>query len=98
MSFVQVIEYKTSDLDAVKRVNEEWKNATEGQRTARRILLGKYRGQPDRVCEMVFFDSPEDASRNNDLPETQEYAKKLGALVDDEPQFFDLDIVDEQSL
>ena len=37
MSFVQVIEYQTSDLDAVKRVNDEWKRATEGKRTAKRI-------------------------------------------------------------
>lgn len=98
MSFVQVIEYQTSDLDAVKRVNDEWKQATEGRRTAKRLVLGKYRDQPDRVCEIVFFDSHEDAMRNNDLPETEEYAQKLRGLVDGEPQFFDLDVVDEQTL
>lgn len=98
MSFVQVIEYQTSDLDGVRRVNDEWKTATEGKRTAKRIVLGKYRDQADRICEMVFFDSRDDAMRNSDLPETQEYARKLGDLVEGEPQFFDIDIVDDQSL
>lgn len=98
MSFVQVIEYKTSDLDAVKRVNDEWKSATEGKRTAKRIVLGKYRDQSDRVCEMVFFDSRDDAMRNNELPETQDYARKLGDVVEGDPQFFDIEIVDDQTL
>lgn len=98
MSFVQVIEYRTTDLDAVKRVNDEWKDATDGKRTAQRILLGRYRDRPDRVCEMVFFDSRDDAMRNNDLPETQDYAKKLRDLVEGEPEFFDIDIVDDRRL
>lgn len=98
MSFVQVIEYQTSDLDAVKRVTEEWKNATEGKRTAKRLLLGKYREDDNRVCEVVFFDSYDDAMRNNDLPETQEAAKKLKDIADGEPQFFNLDLVEDQKL
>lgn len=98
MSFVQVIEYKTDDLDAIKRVNEEWKNATEGKRTAKRLLLGKYRNEEDRVCEIVFFDSYEDAMRNNELPETQQYARKLRDVTQDEPTYFDLEVLEEETL
>lgn len=98
MGFVQVIDFETSDLDAVKRINDEWKNATEGKRTANRILYGKYRDGENRFCEMVFFDSYEDAMRNNELPETQEYARKLQDVIDGEPQFSDLDVVEEQAL
>lgn len=98
MSFVQVIEYPGADLEEVKRVNEEWKDATEGKRTAKRILLGRYREQPDRICEIVFFESHDDAERNNDLPETREYAKKLRDISPEEPRFFDLEVVDELML
>jgi hypothetical protein len=95
MGFVQMIEYSGADLDAVKQVNEKWVDDTEGKRTARRILLAKYRDGSDKVCELVFFDSHEDAMRNNDLPETQEYAKQIRDVTQGEPRFVDLDVVEE---
>lgn len=98
MSFVQVIEYKASDPEAVKRVIDEWESATEGKRTARRLLLGKYREQGDRFCEIVFFDSYEDAQRNSELPETQRYAERMRDVVDGDPQYWDLEILEEHPL
>lgn len=98
MAFVQVIDYETSNRDAVDRVHDEWKKATAGKRNAKRVLRGKYHDDPNRFCDIVFFDSYEDAMRNSDLPETQEFAKKLQSAVDGEPQYWNLDITEEEKL
>ena len=58
MSFVQVFEFRTSDLDAVRQADAEWRQGTEGKRTVRREILAA-RPQPagpllrDRVLRLV---------------------------------------------
>ena len=32
MGFVQIFEFKTSDLDGVRAIDEQWRQATEGKR------------------------------------------------------------------
>jgi hypothetical protein len=36
MAFVQIIEFRTSDIERARQVNDEWWRATEGKRTVRR--------------------------------------------------------------
>ena len=44
---------------------------------------------------IVEFESPEAAKKNDELPETQEFAQKQGALLDGPPKFSNLDVIDE---
>ena len=37
--FIQIMEFTTSDIEAVLAVTEEWKKATEGRRTARHEIV-----------------------------------------------------------
>jgi hypothetical protein len=97
MAFVQVIEFKANDIDALRMAGEEWERATEGKRTARRRLIGRDRANPDKYYMMVFFDSYESAMANSELPETQASAKVFASLADSPPIFRDLDIVDDRS-
>ena len=32
MAFIQIIEFRTSDIDRARQVNDEWWRATEGNR------------------------------------------------------------------
>ncbi|MFI7482002.1 hypothetical protein ACH9EU_06245 [Kocuria sp. M1R5S2] len=98
MAFVQLIEYTTSRPDEVAEVYAEWERVSEGNRTARRALSTRDRNDPNRYCDIVFFDSYESAMENSELPQTQEYAKKLTELMDGEPTFRDLDVVDDREL
>src|SRR6266567_9463579 len=43
MAFVQVIEFNTADIDAIRQIDEEWRRATEGKRTVRREILARDR-------------------------------------------------------
>lgn len=98
MTFAQLIEYRTSEPDQVRQVHEKWEQATQGKRNARRALLMQHHGEPDRFCELVFFDSSDAAEKNSDLPETDQYAKELSRLASGDITYFDLDIVEDKTL
>ena len=95
MKFVQIIEYKTSSPDEVQKLNDEWLEKTEGKRSAGRSTACKDRDNPDTYIEIVEFPSYEEAMRNNDLPETQEFAAKMMALCDGDAKFRNLDVLNE---
>jgi hypothetical protein len=98
MSFVQLMEYKATDPAEVRRIHDEWAQSTEGKRNARRLLLTKHHEDADRFCELVFFDSYEEAMENSDLPETQRFAERMKGVIDGDVSYVDLDVVDEQRL
>jgi quinol monooxygenase YgiN len=98
MTFMQIIEFRTSDIATMRDLDREWVQATEGKRTARRQIVTRDRNDPGRYLVMVFFDSYESAMENSALPETQASAAKYAAAVDGPPTFYDLDIIDEQPL
>jgi hypothetical protein len=97
MSFVQVFEFRTSDLDAVRQADEEWRRGTEGKRTVRREILAADHNQPGRYFAIVFADSWESAMENSNLPETQAAAEKYMALADGPPVFYDLDVLEDRA-
>jgi quinol monooxygenase YgiN len=95
MSFVQIIELRTDNPDELRALDEQWRQATEGKRTAQRVVVTRDRNDPERHLVIVFFDSYESAMQNSQLPETQEFAEKQSALLTAAPVFHDLDVVDE---
>ena len=97
MAFVQIIEFRTADIDRARRVSDEWWGATEGKRTVRRELLGRDRSDPSRFFAVVFFDSFESAMDNSELPETQASAQEYRRISDGPPVFYDLDIVEDRT-
>jgi hypothetical protein len=96
MAFVQIVDFRTSDIDGIKKSGDEWEAATEGKRTVRRQIVGRDRNDPSRQVMLVFFDSYESAMENSQLPETQASAEKFAALAD-EISFVDLDVIEERS-
>jgi hypothetical protein len=98
MKFVQVIEYTTSRYDEVEKLMDEWVAATEGKRTPTHEISGRDRDRPNTYVQIVEFPSYEDAMRNNDLPETNDFAERIQALCDGPATFRNLDVVREEEL
>jgi hypothetical protein len=96
MSFVQVIDFHTSDIDAVEKSGEEWEAATTGKRTVQKQIITRDRNDPSHYVLFVFFDSYESAMKNSELPETQAGAERFASLCSD-MTFLDLDVIDERS-
>jgi hypothetical protein len=97
MAFVQIIEFRTSRLGEMRKVEDEWEQATKGKRkTARRILCHD-RDNTDRYFEVVFFDSHDDAVQNSALPETDALSKKMMGFAEGPAIFHNLDVEDDRS-
>ncbi len=94
MRFVQTIAVRVSDRGALAELMTQWHEAETGKAPGyqgSRLLAD--RDDPGRYTMLVEFSSAEDANRNNDRPETQEWAAKLAAVVDGEPEFGNFDEV-----
>jgi hypothetical protein len=96
VAFIQIIEYRTSKPGEVQAVADEWAQATEGKRKARRRVLCQDRDNDGRYFNIVFFDSHEDAMANSALPDTDRLSKKMMSFADGPPTFYNLDVVDDQ--
>jgi hypothetical protein len=97
MAFVQIIEFHTNDVDGFRQIDEEWRRATEGKRTARREIIARDHSDPSRYFALVFFDSYESAMANSRLPETQAAAEQYMKLSNGAPIFYDLDILEDRA-
>ena len=97
MGFVQIIEFKTSKIDEMRKVGDAWEAAAAQDSKARRRVMCEDRDNPGRYFNVVFFDSYEDAMENSNLPVTQEFSQKMMALGDGPPTFHNLDVLDDRS-
>lgn len=98
MTFVQIIEYKTTKVDELNAITDRWMAETEGRRTARRSIVLSDRDQADTVVVVVEFPSFEEAMKNSELPATSKYANETIALCDAPPVFRNLDLIREEKL
>jgi hypothetical protein len=97
MPFVQIIEFRTSKLDEMEKVGDEWQAAIGADRKARRRVLCSDRDNAGRYFNIVFFDSFEEAMENSNNPVTEQFSQRMMALADGAPTFYNLDVVDDQS-
>ncbi|MEV8429156.1 ester cyclase [Streptomyces sp. HUAS 31] len=98
MTFVQLIDCRTSRFDEMNRLMDRWVEQTEGKRTATHDIIGKDRSDSGHFVEIVEFASYEDAMRNSNLPETDRIFQEMVALCDETPTFTDLDVVRDEQL
>jgi hypothetical protein len=97
MTFIQIIELRTQDIQGIRKTADQYRQATEGKRTIRRELLTRDRNDPGRYFAIVFFDSHESAMENSGLPETQASAEQFTVLMEAPPAYYDLDVIDDRT-
>lgn len=98
MTFVQIIDCKTSRLDDMNRLMDKWVEQTKGKRTATHSIIGKDRSDASHLVEIVEFPSYDVAMANSQLPETDRIFREMVALCDEMPRFTDLDVVRDEQL
>ena len=98
MTFIQIIDCRTSNLEEISALDEQYRKATAGKTTLRRSIVARDRNDPDRHFVLAFFDDYDAAMANSNLPETGEFAAKLQELLDGPPTFLDLDVVEDLTL
>jgi hypothetical protein len=97
VQFIQLIEMRTTRVDEIQALEDEWEKATEGKRTLRRAIVTRDRNDPQRYVVLAFFDDYESAMLNSNLPETADFGQKQQALLDAPMVFTDLDVIEDRS-
>ena len=90
-NFVQIIEWKTSRIEDVEKLNDEWRERFPDMGPTR-VLVGADRDEKDSYTTVVEFASYEEAMRNSADPATSEFAERMAALCDGPPTFRNLDV------
>jgi hypothetical protein len=98
MKFVQILEFKTTNLDAMLELDAKWRTATEGKRTATSVVKTLDRDRPETYLWIIEFPSYEAALRNNELAATQEISREMMKHAEGEPTFRNLDVMEEEGL
>ncbi|MGP3928077.1 ester cyclase [Streptomyces sp. 8N616] len=98
MTFVQIIDCKTSKLDDMNRLMDTWVEQTQGKRTATHSIVGRDHTDANHLVEIIEFPSYEEAMKNSNLPETDRTFQEMVALCDEMPTFIDLDVVRDEPL
>ncbi|MEU2896247.1 ester cyclase [Streptomyces sp. NPDC001273] len=98
MTFMQLIDCRTSRFEEMVRLMDQWVGQTRGKRTATHAVVGKDHSDTSHVVEIVEFPSYEEAMRNSQLPETDRIFREMVALCDEMPTFTDLDVVRDAQL
>lgn len=96
MAFVQIIEFRTSKIDEMQKLSEEWEAKAGPEAKARRRVLCQDRDDPGKYMNIVFFDSYEEAMENSELPVTQEFSGRMAELGDGPATFHNLDVLDDR--
>lgn len=98
MKFVQIVEFQTTRLDEVLALDQKWRDATKGKRTATAMTIAKDRDKPDTYLMLIEFPSYDAAQQNNELPETQNIAQEMQQLSSDPAVFRNLDVMEQRDL
>lgn len=96
MKFVQIIEFKTKDIDSFNKTLDDFLKASEGTRTTTRAMQTQDRDAADTYLQIVEFPSYEAAMENSNRPETAEFAASLAKICDGPPAFRNLDVLREE--
>jgi quinol monooxygenase YgiN len=96
MKFAQIIELKTSRWEELRELDEEWLEQTEGMRPRSVEFYAADRDRPNTYIAVVQWDSYEAAMANNDLPATEQIARRMSELCDEPPTYRNLDVLVER--
>ncbi|MFJ6937080.1 ester cyclase [Streptomyces sp. NPDC101132] len=98
MTFVQLVDYKTHQPEAMNDLLDKYVAQSHGKRTLTHSIVGKDRDMNDHYVDVVEFPSYEEAMRNSNLPETDRMFHEMVALCDGMPKFTNLDVVRDEHL
>jgi hypothetical protein len=94
VEFIQIVEYQSSDIDAVIEIARA-SEYPEGAVKPLSVIVVKDRDRPNTYATLLRFASYEDAMAHSESDSTHERLKQLAPLMEGERRFYNLDIVNE---
>jgi hypothetical protein len=95
MHYIQLVEFDSSHpAQEVRGALDKWLAATSGKRTLQTAIVAVAHARPSHYWERLEYPSEAEAKRASELPETKGAYDRWVALVDGEPAFHNLDVVE----
>ena len=96
MQYIQLVEFDASHpADEVRQALAAWLEAIRGNRTLQMAVVAADHDRGNHYWELLEFPSEEEAARSTGLPETKEAYERWLRLVDGEPMFHNLDVIEQ---
>jgi len=91
--FVQIVEWKTSRIDEVRALSEDYRQ-NAGSTGPTRVTVTADRDKKDTYLTIAEFPSYDAAMANSGSPQTSQFAEQMSKLCDGPPSFRNTDIID----
>ena len=92
--FVQIIQWKTSKVDEVQKLNEEYRSSRQGSGGGPvRVQVLADKDSPGTYYTIAEFESAEAAAENSARPDTTEFAGRMAQLCDGPPMFHNTEVM-----
>jgi hypothetical protein len=96
VQFIQLVEfYSKRDVNELRDSMDAWLGASRGKRSLQMTVLAAERGRPDHYWELLEFPSEQGARDSVELPETRVAYERWTNLLDGEPEFHNLDVLEQ---
>ena len=93
MKFVQIVQFQTSDIDAIAERGRAYEEEMCADRAGSAMVCAD-RDNPGQYFIIGTFDSHEAAMANSEDPRTQAMASDMAKMSDGPPTFYNLDLMD----
>src|SRR4051794_6336631 len=94
--FVQVVEWKTSRIDEVRALADDYRQ-NQGATGPVRVTVTADRDHANTYLTIAEFESYDAAMANSGSPQTTQFAEQMMKLCDGPPSFRNTDILDTYS-
>jgi quinol monooxygenase YgiN len=91
MTFIQIVEFETDQPEQIRALANQMR-ATNSSPHWSRLTTTRDHNNPSRYATIIEFPSWEAAQESNADPQTQDFARQMGALCSAGPTFTNLDV------
>jgi hypothetical protein len=96
MRYIQLVEFDTNHpVQEVQQALDAWLAASSGKRTLHMAVVAADHDRAHHYWELLEYTLEEEAAKTAELPETKAAYDRWFALLDGEPSFHNLDVVEQ---
>ena len=96
MRYIQLVEFNTNHpVQEVQQALDAWLAASSGKRTLHMAVVAADHDRPNHYWELLEYASEQEATKTAELPETRAAFERWSGLLDGEPTFHNLDVIEQ---
>jgi quinol monooxygenase YgiN len=96
MRYIQLVEFNTNHpVDEIQQALDAWLAESSGKRTLHMAVVAAEHDRPNHYWELLEYASEQEAAKAAELPETKAAYDRWSSLLDGEPTFHNLAVIEQ---